>query len=50
MFEEWALGQFNVRIVEEGKYKGKVCLQTPCFNYTLSPELWEEVKKKLNEV
>lgn len=49
-FEDYALSQFEVKIVEQGKYKGKVCFKTPCFNYTLTPELWENVKKKLLEV
>lgn len=50
MFKEWALSQFNVKIVKEGKYKGKVCFQTPLYNYTMTPELWEEIKQKLLEV
>lgn len=50
MFKEWALSQFSVKIVEEGKYKGKVCFHTPCYDYTMTPELWGEIKQKLLEV
>lgn len=49
-FTEWATNQFDVKIITEGKYKGRICFKTPCFNYTLPRELWEEVKKKINEV
>jgi hypothetical protein len=50
MFKDWALSQFNVKVVKEGKYKGKVCFHTPLFDYTMTRELWNDVKEKLNEV
>ena len=50
MFKEWALSQFSVKIIKEGKHKGKVCFHTPCFDYTMNPELWGEIKQKLLEV
>lgn len=46
-FKEWALNQFEVKKITEGKYRGKVCFRTPCFNYTMEPELWNEIKEKL---
>lgn len=49
-FVDWAVSQFEAKIVTEGKYEGKVCFKTPCARYTLSVELWEEIKKKINEV
>ena len=49
-FKEWALSQFEVKIIKTGKYKGKICFKTPLYNYTMNPELWGEIKKKLNEV
>ena len=46
-FKEWSLSQFEVRTIAEGKQKGRVCFRTPCFDYTMEPELWKEIKEKL---
>lgn len=50
MFHDWAVSQFEVKIIKEGRNKGRVCLRTPCFDYTMSREVWVKVKEKLNEV
>ncbi len=49
-FEDWLLDQFEVKIIREGKYKGKVCFHTPCVDYTLNPTDWGKIKKKLLEI
>ena len=49
-FQDFVASQFEVRRINTGKYKGRICFKTPCYNYTLTPEDWEIVKQKINEV
>lgn len=49
-FNEWALSQFEVSKIREGKDKGRICFRTPCYDYTIPEELWTCIKKKINKV
>ena len=50
MFKEWAVSQFEVKRINSGRNVNKICFRTPLVDYTLTPEVWELVKQKLNEV
>lgn len=49
-FQDYVLSQFEVKLINHGKYAGKICFKTPLGNITLTPADWEIVKNKINEV
>ena len=49
-FKEWGLSQIEVRRINTGRNINKICFRTPLADYTLTPEMWEAIKEKLNEV
>ena len=49
-FQEWAVNQFEVKQIKEGKHKGKICFRTPCYDYTIPVEVWECIKEKILKV
>ncbi len=49
-YDEWLLSQFEVKVITEGKQKGRVCFHTPCYDYTLSREDWRKIRNKLIEL
>lgn len=49
-YSEWATSQFEARVITEGKHKGWICFRTPLFDYTISREDWECIKRKLTKI
>jgi len=49
-FQDFVASQFEVKIITEGKRKGRVCFKTPLGYVSLTRDDWEIVKKKINEV
>ncbi|MBQ6344990.1 MAG: hypothetical protein IJI96_02645 [Methanobrevibacter sp.] len=49
-FHDYVASQFDVKIIKEGKRKGRVCFKTPLGYVSLTRADWEIVLKKMNEV
>jgi len=49
-FQDYVASQFEVKIINEGRRKGRVCFKTPLGYVSLTRSDWEIVKQKINEV
>ena len=49
-FQDYVASQFDVKLITEGKYAGRVCFKTPLDRVTVPLEEWSIVKNKINEV
>lgn len=49
-FQDYVASQFEVKIIKEGRRKGRVCFKSPMGVCTLSKEDWRIVLDKMNEV
>lgn len=49
-FQDYVASQFDVKIIKEGRHKGRVCFKTPLGYVSLTKEDWLIVLNKMNEV
>ena len=49
-YREYLESSFSAKVVESGKYKGRVCLHTPLVDYTLTKTDFRLVLECLNGV
>lgn len=49
-FQDYVASQFEVKRINQGKLKGRICFKTPLGYVSLTPQDWEIVLKKMNEV
>lgn len=49
-FQDYVASQFEVKIIKEGRRKGRVCFKTPLGYVSLTKEDWQIVLDKMNGV
>lgn len=49
-FQDYVASQFEVKRINEGRRKGRICFKTPLGYISLTPADWKIVLKKMNEV
>lgn len=49
-FQDYVLSQFNATVINEGKFKGWICFQTPLADYRIRKEDWECIKEKIMKI
>ena len=49
-FQDYVASQFEVKIIKEGRRKGRVCFKSPLGVCTLTKEGWKIVLDKMNKV